>query len=345
MQSIVVEGQTGRSHIMIGETLANLGNHLPPGRTVIITDENVARLYKDQLPGGDIITIGMGERIKTLATLEEIFAQLISMEADRATFIVGIGGGIVGDITGFAASTYMRGLGFGFVATTLLAQVDASVGGKNGVNFKGYKNMVGVFNQPQFVIADIQLLATLPKEELACGLAEIVKHACIADAGYFEFIEHHADAIQRLDPEVIHKLVHDSVVIKADVVNKDEQEAGERRKLNFGHTVGHALEKTLGLSHGAAVSAGMVLAADLSREHGLLSDEQSRRIQELLTRLNLPTRIEFNPRAVIDAVGKDKKRHSDLIKFVLLDGIGKAVVKDIAIEELTRWIDTRAADS
>ena len=341
MQSIIVEGQTGRSHIMIGETLANLHNHLPPGRTILITDENVARLYKDQFPGCDIITIGLGEQVKTLATIETIYNQLVNLEADRSTFIIGVGGGLVGDITGFAASTYMRGLGFGFVASTLLAQVDAGVGGKNGVNFKGYKNMVGVFNQPEFVIADIGMLNSLPPEEIACGLAEIVKHGCIMDADYFEYIESHQREIAALNPEVMHRLVHGSVVIKADVVNQDEREAGERRKLNFGHTIGHALEKTLGLSHGAAVSVGMAMAADLSHEKGLLGKDDVDRIKALLTRLNLPTHVDFDTTRVLDALGKDKKRESDQIKFVLIEKIGSAVVQDVAIEELNNWIVKR----
>lgn len=323
---------------MVGETLDNLSNHLPPGRTILITDENVASHYQDRFPACDTITIGLGEKVKTLSTIEDIFDRLIALEADRTTFIVGIGGGIVGDIAGFAASTYMRGLDFGFVATSLLAQVDATVGGKNGVNFKGFKNMVGVFNQPRFVIADINLLKTLPPEELACGLAEIVKHACIMDKNYFDYIENKSDAIAELDPEVMHKLVYDSVVIKADVVNRDEREAGERRKLNFGHTIGHALEKTLGISHGAAVSVGMVFAADLSKQKGLLTDQEVGRIKALLNRLNLPTQVDFDKQAVIDAIGKDKKRESENIKFVLLDGIGRSVIEDISLEDLGRWI-------
>ena len=338
MQSIVVEGQTGRSHIMVGESLDNLANHLPPGRAIIVTDDNIARLYVDRFPACDIITIGQGEAIKTLATVENIYDQLIALEADRTTFIIGIGGGIVGDIAGFAASTYMRGLDFGFVASTLLAQVDATVGGKNGVNFRGYKNMVGVFNQPQFVIADISLLATLPPEEIACGLAEIVKHGCIADLHYFDYIEAHCDAIAQLNPEVMHKLVYGSVVIKSTVVNNDEREAGERRKLNFGHTIGHALEKTLGISHGAAVSIGMAMAADLSKTRGLLPSLDAARLGALLTRLGLPTRIDFDPAAVIEALGKDKKRESDLIKFVLLEGLGNAVITDISLDELAKWV-------
>ncbi len=158
MHEIIVQGRTGRSRILVGEPLAQLKRYLPQGRTILMTDEIVGRLYRERFPDGDVITIGCGEKNKTLETLARIYDQLIALEADRATFIVGIGGGIVGDVTGFAASTYMRGLRFGFAATTLLAQVDATVGGKNGVNFKGYKNMVGVFRQPEFVIADIGLL-------------------------------------------------------------------------------------------------------------------------------------------------------------------------------------------
>lgn len=338
MQSIVVEGQTGRSHIMIGETLGNLANHLPPGRTILISDEKVAEIYQAQFPPCDLITIGLGEKKKTLATIESIFDQLIALEADRTTFIAGIGGGIVGDVTGFAASTYMRGLRFGFVASTLLAQVDATVGGKNGVNFKGYKNMVGVFNQPEFVIADISLLKTLPPDQISCGLAEIVKHACIKDADYFDYIENHCEDILRLDPEVMHKLVYESVAIKAAVVNQDEREAGERRKLNFGHTIGHALEKTIGISHGQAVSVGSVMAAEFSHAKGLLSKEEVERIKNLIARLNLPAGIDFDRKAVFDALGKDKKRERERIKFVLLNNIGQAVVEDISIEELGRWL-------
>ena len=338
MQSIVVEGRSGRSRIFVGASLDRLGDHLPGGRTIIITDPNVKRLYGDRFPSADVITIGLGEKHKTLATIEEIFNRFIELEADRTTFVVGIGGGIVGDVTGFAASTYMRGLEFGFVASSLLAQVDATVGGKNGVNFKGYKNMVGVFNQPGFVLADIDMLKTLPPEEIACGLAEIVKHACIKDVRYFQYIEDHCDAIGRLDPQVMHKLVYDSVVIKSDVVNQDEREAGERRKLNFGHTIGHALEKTLGISHGTAVSVGMVMAARLSQQSGLLDPSAVQRIENLLTRLHLPVQIDFEPLAVFEALGKDKKRQGDKIKFVLLESIGRARIQDFAIEDLRRWL-------
>ncbi len=338
MHEILIQGQSGRSRVLVGETLDNLANYLPEGRTLIITDETVGALYGERFPRGDVITIGCGERHKTLDTLAMIYDRLIDAEADRSSFIVGIGGGIVGDVTGFAASTYMRGLRFGFVPTSLLAQVDATVGGKNGVNFKGYKNMVGVFNQPEFVLADIALLDTLPPEEIACGLAEIVKHGCIADAGYFDFIESHCDAIARMDHPTLLHLVDGSVRIKAAVVNQDEREAGERRKLNFGHTLGHAFEKTLGISHGAAVSAGMVQAAELSVQKGLLAPTHLDRIKTLLGRLDLPVALDFDRRAVFEALKKDKKREQTRLHFVLLETIGKAVVETVGLDELEKWL-------
>lgn len=338
MDLINVEAKTGCSKIMVGERLANLADHLPDGRTIIITDEKVRSLYHDQFPPVDVITIGCGEKNKTLATMASIYNQLIDLEADRSTFIVGIGGGIVGDVTGFAASTYMRGLRFGFVATTLLAQVDASVGGKNGVNIEGYKNMVGVFNQPDFVIADISLLNTLPKEEMASGLAEIVKHGCIASLDHFSYLEEHCDGVLNLDRNVLQRLVHDSIQIKASVVNQDERETGERRKLNFGHTLGHAFERTLGVSHGAAVSAGMVAATRFSVSKSLAGSDTLDRIQSLLDRLNLPTSLDCDPGVVFDALKKDKKRLRRQLHFVLLSTLGRATVELISLKELEGWL-------
>lgn len=338
MDLINIETKTGKSDIMVAERLANLADHLPDGRTIIITDEKVKSLYQDQFPPADVITIGCGEKNKTLDTMASIYDQLIDLEADRSTFIVGIGGGIVGDVAGFAASTYMRGLRFGFVATTLLAQVDATVGGKNGVNIEGYKNMVGVFNQPDFVIADISLLGTLPKEELASGLAEIVKHGCISSRNHFTYLEDHWEAVLNLDQDVMRRLVHDSIQIKAGVVNQDEREHGERRKLNFGHTLGHAFEKSLGVSHGAAVSAGMVAATRLSIDRGLLEAETLDRIQTLLGRLNLPTTLNCSPEVVFTALKKDKKRHLRELHFVLLSALGRATVELMSLDELEGWL-------
>ncbi len=334
MIRIDIKDATKPSAIYIGERLENLSEYLPSGRRVIITDTNVLTLCGSRFPSGEVIAIGTGEPIKTLETVQDIFQHLIETEVDRSSFIVGIGGGIVCDVTGFVASTYQRGLRFGFAATTLLAQVDASVGGKNGVNYKGYKNMVGVFNQPEFVLCDPALLTTLPAREVRCGMAEIVKHAAIASPELFNFLETHAQEALALEPVVVERLVAESVRIKAAVVSRDEREAGERRKLNFGHTFGHAIEKTTGVNHGEAVSAGMVAAAGLSVQLGYLDAEAKKRIEKLLRRLDLPVRVPIDVEAAIDALRRDKKRESENLHFVLLEAIGKAVVENIALEKL-----------
>ncbi|MBU0988058.1 MAG: 3-dehydroquinate synthase, partial [Proteobacteria bacterium] len=284
-------------------------------------------------------TIETGEKIKNLDTVRDIYEKLVAVGADRSTFIVGIGGGIVCDIAGFVASTYLRGVRFGFVSSTLLSQVDASVGGKNGVNFKNYKNMIGVFNQPEFVICDLNLLNTLPEKEVLCGLAEIVKHAVIGDRHLFAYLEAHYQEALALDKDVIGKLVYDSIIIKSAIVNQDELEKGERRKLNFGHTFGHAFEKTTGVPHGEAVSAGMVVASQLSVKRGRLSAKDAERIETLLQKIGLPVRIQAEGKSILDALKKDKKRKGDRIYFVLLNEIGNAFVDQIPIKELEKVIN------
>ncbi len=334
METITIKADSGPSRILIGERLENLHRYVPVAKPIIITDVNVGRLYPLDSMAAEVITIGIGEANKTLDTVQEIYAQLLSIEADRSSFIVGIGGGIVCDIAGFVASTFLRGVRFGFVATTLLAQVDASVGGKNGVNFKGYKNMVGLFHQPEFVICDPELLITLPPKEISCGLAEIVKHAAIADADLFTYMEQHAEDILALDRQAIERLVLASVRIKSTIVSRDETEKGERRLLNFGHTFGHAIEKVRGAAHGEAVSMGMVMASALSVKRGLLSVQENQRLLDLLKKLNLPHGFASSLHKIFDAVAKDKKRAGDRIHFVLLNEIGNAVVKQIDLEEL-----------
>lgn len=336
MKTLEIHGTTGNSRLMIGETLRNLKNYIPAEQTVIITDVNVRRLYEKDFPPCKVIEIGTGEAIKTLDTVQFILDKLLETEADRSVFIAGIGGGIVCDIAGFAASVYLRGVRFGFVSSTLLAQVDASVGGKNGVNFKGYKNMVGVFNQPEFVICDMNLLQTLPETERVCGFAEIVKHAVIGDPEMFAYLESHYENALNLDHQVIERLVWDSAVIKSSIVNRDEKEKGERRKLNFGHTFGHAIEKTAQVRHGEAVSAGMAIACALSVKRGYLRPADARRIERLLENLKLPTRIETDHEKALDALRRDKKREGEYINFVMIDAIGHAVVEEISLEELER---------
>jgi len=334
MENITINTNSGPSRILIGECLQNLQRYVPAARLIIITDVNVDKLYHLDSMAAEVIIIGTGEEIKTLETVQDICAQLISSGADRSAFIVGIGGGIVCDIAGFVASTFLRGVRFGFVATTLLAQVDAAIGGKNGVNFEGYKNMVGLFRQPEFVICDPEVLKTLPQKEIACGLAEIVKHAAIADLDLFAYLERQAESILALDSQAIKKVVSASVRIKSSIIGRDETEKGERRILNFGHTFGHVIEIATGVPHGEAVSMGMVYASNLSFKRGLLTAEEDQRLQVLLNDLSLPTRFDSKTEGVAEAIGKDKKRAGDRIHFVLLNGIGNAVVEQIAIEEL-----------
>jgi 3-dehydroquinate synthase len=336
VETFEIRGSTGKSKILIGETLQRLAKYLPAGldRTIVISDANVCEYYRDEFPTQKVIQIGTGEEIKNLATVQDIYERLLCLEADRSSFIVGIGGGIVCDIAGFVASTYLRGVRFGFVASTLLAQVDASVGGKNGVNFLGFKNIVGVFNQPEFVICDVNLLQSLPQKEILCGMAETVKHAAVEKPELFAFLEDRAQDALKLEPSVIERIIYDSVQLKSAIVNRDEREQGERRKLNFGHTFGHAIEKTVGLSHGEAVSVGMVVASALSVRRGLLADDEAARITRLLRKMELPTTIRGNPDRILDALGKDKKREGASVHFVLLEGIGRAVIEEISLDEL-----------
>jgi 3-dehydroquinate synthase len=334
MKTLEIHGSTGDSFIYVGETIQNLGNYIPTENVVIITDKNVKQLYENAFPPHPVITIGTGETIKNLDTVRNIYEKLVAAGADRSTFIVGIGGGIVCDIAGFVASTYLRGVRFGFVSSTLLSQVDASVGGKNGVNFKDYKNMVGVFNQPEFVICDLNLFKTLPKKEILNGMAEIVKHGAIENADLFAYLEEHSQKALVLDIEVIEKLVYDSIVIKSAIVNQDELEKGVRRKLNFGHTFGHAFEKTTGVPHGEAVSAGMVVASKISVKGGHLPAKDAQRIETLLQEIGLPVRIQAEWESVLDALTKDKKRKGNHIHFVFLHEIGNAFVDQISIKDL-----------
>lgn len=339
MRSVKLDTPIGKSVILIGERLENLKKYLPVKMPIIITDTNVQIHWGHYFPPGAVITIETGEAIKTLDTVSGIYDQLLELDADRGSFIVGIGGGIVCDVAGFVASTYMRGVRCGFVSTTLLSQVDASVGGKNGVNFGGYKNIVGVFRQPEFVICDQNLLQTLSPGDFQCGFAEIVKHGAIADDHLFAYLEQNWARALAHDPEVIEKVVHDSVMIKSTIVNRDATEQGERRKLNFGHTLGHAIEKVLQVPHGEAVSAGMVLASKLSEKRGYLQLGDATRLSNLLEKFNLPVRLEFNRQQVFEAIGKDKKREGDRLKFVLLKKIGEAVVNEISIHELDELLN------
>ena len=339
IKKYAVEGRQGRSDIYVGESLSRVESYLPDqGLCVIVTDENIQRLYGSSFPDVPVITIGAGEKIKTLSTVEYILQELIRIGCDRSSFLLAIGGGIVCDIAGFAASVFLRGIRFGFVSTSLLSQVDASVGGKNGVNLDAFKNMVGVFNQPEFVICDIDMLATLPEREVSNGLAEIVKHGLIKDLALLEFVENNQKKALSLDRDTVFRMVADSVAIKSRVVQDDEREAGERRKLNFGHTIGHAVEKLNPSGHGRAVAAGMVAAARFSQQKGYIGQKDVDRIIRLLSGLHLPVTVEFSSDQIVEAAARDKKKQGDSVFFVFLEAPGQARVDKISYKELNNFI-------
>jgi 3-dehydroquinate synthase len=327
----------GSFKMRIGDSLDDFRRYVPEN-TVIISDENVSSIYGHRWDGFPAIIIGAGEKIKTLDTVHAVYSQLMSYGIDRSGFVVGIGGGIVCDIAGFAASTYLRGIRFGFVPTTLLAQCDAAIGGKNGVNFEGFKNMIGTFNHPEFVLCDPKFLQTLPAIELTNGFAEVVKHALIANFHFFDWIEKNASGMMHLEPKVMTHLIERSAHIKTAVVSNDEKEKGERRKLNFGHTFGHAIEKVTGLSHGQAVSVGMSVASAISLQKGYINSKQYERIKMLLKALGLPVTMVAHRQAVIDAMFMDKKRQEDYIHFVLLKDIGSAIIEKMSLSDISGFI-------
>lgn len=345
MKALKVKAESRFSDILIGEKFTNLSNYTDKKKCVIISDSNLISLYGKQFPVGvPVIEMGLGEKNKTLQTLELIFDQFIKNEVDRSTYVVAIGGGIVCDVAGFAASTFMRGLSFGFVSTTLLSQVDASVGGKNGVNFRGYKNMAGVFNQPDFVICDTEMLRTLKRNEFISGFAEIIKSAAIKNPELFDYCGQNGKKAMEFDMETINHMVYESVVIKANIVEVDEREKGERRLLNFGHTFAHAIEKLTGILHGEAVSIGMVLAAKVSEKLGMLKENGSERLINTLKQYELPVVPNTDIGDLFSAMKHDKKREGDEIHLVLLQGIGHAVTQKITYSELESIVDDLRID-
>jgi 3-dehydroquinate synthase len=305
---------------------------------VLITDENVFQLHQQKFEGWKTIVIKAGEEHKQQATVDFIITQLITLEADRKTFIVGVGGGVVTDITGYAASVYMRGLKFGFVPTTILAMVDASIGGKNGVDVGVYKNLAGLIKQPDFLLFDYTLLQTLPNDQWVNGFAEIIKHACIKDALLFEMLEKFTLNDFKTDGALLAALIERNVAIKTTVVVNDEFEQGERKLLNFGHTIGHAIENMHRLPHGHAISIGMVAACNLSEKLNEFHFSEAKRVLQLLVKYHLPVDVETEYEKVFEVLKMDKKRSKNEMSFILLSKIGEAVIKSIPLEELHKHL-------
>lgn len=325
----------------------------PAAQALIVTNSTVQPLYAAQLKAAleskyqqvHTVMLPDGEAHKDWQTLNLIFDGLLSKGCDRKTVLFALGGGVVGDMTGFAAASYMRGVPFVQVPTTLLSQVDSSVGGKTAINHPLGKNMIGAFYQPQLVVCDLASLDTLPAREVSAGLAEIIKYGPIADMEFFEWLEAHMDALRSLEPAALMHAVKRSVEIKAWVVGQDEKEAGLRAILNFGHTFGHAIEAGMGYGnwlHGEGVGAGMVMAAHLSQRLGLVDASFVDRLTLLIARAGLPTRgavidATDNAGAYLEHMRVDKKAQAGEIRFVLIDGLGNATMRS-APDSLVREV-------
>jgi len=334
-----IKGNNSFSKIIIGERFDKLADYTNGKKLFIITDKNVVKIYGERFPEADVFAVGVGEMIKNYKTVNDIYSELIAKGHDRKSFIIGIGGGIVCDIAGFIASTYMRGVDFGFVPTTLLAQVDASIGGKNGINFDNYKNMIGTFNQPSFVLTDFSFLKTLSEEEYANGLAETIKHALIGSKVLLEMLIKKKSEILNRELSDIEDMIIKSVGVKVDIVKRDETEKGERKKLNFGHSLGHAIELTDNISHGKAVSIGMAYASEISYLLGEIDKGDYNKIVKLLNSFGLPVKTLASMDKLTEKLRMDKKKNKEKIDFVLLKSLGKAFVESMRFTDLEAIIN------
>lgn len=326
-----------------------LAPYLKGNQVAIITNETIAPLYLQQVQSAlgnrqvDVFQMPDGESYKSLDTYIQVMDFLLEKKHNRSTCLIALGGGVVGDLCGFVAATFQRGVDFIQIPTTLLSQVDSSVGGKTAVNHPAGKNMIGAFYQPLAVFADISVLETLPDREYAAGLAEVVKYGIIYDADFFAWLEANAQALVQREKYALTHIITRSCEVKAAVVSEDEREGGRRAILNYGHTFGHAIEKLLGygrLLHGEAVSIGMVMAARLSVEFSGLALADSQRIEKLLQQLNLPVTLkglELNAEAMIDAMGMDKKVVDGELRFVVADQMGSVrVASHVSVSALEK---------
>jgi 3-dehydroquinate synthase len=354
MQSFSVELGANAHEVHVGagllDDLGALATRagLRPGRAALVTDSNVAKLYAPRAIASleragfalEVIEIAAGEASKSLATLALLYDRMTAAEIDRSGAVFALGGGVVGDLAGFAAASYLRGIAVVQVPTTIVAQVDSSLGGKTGVNHPRAKNLIGAFHQPRAIVADVATLATLPEREYREGFAEVIKYGAIMDAAMVSDLERDFDRIVAREPAILEAVIARSLRHKAAIVASDEREGGPRKILNFGHTLGHALEASAGYGrylHGEAVAIGMVAALTLSEKHGGLSADEASRLVRLIARTGLPTAMPSTARhdaAFLSAIRMDKKRADGGIEFVLLDRMGHAFTRKLGIEEI-----------
>ena len=343
-QTLTVALNGGRSYpIYIGQNLLSssrdLSSHIHGRQVCVVTNETVAPLYLDKVNGllsqyqRDVVILPDGESYKTLDTVATIYDCLLKNKHNRTTTIIALGGGVVGDMAGYAAATYQRGVNFIQIPTTLLSQVDSSVGGKTGVNHPLGKNMIGAFHQPQCVLIDTDVLKTLPSRELSAGMAEVIKYGLIRDVAFYDWIEQNVQRLMSLDEAVISEAIARSCQNKADIVALDEKEGGIRAILNLGHTFGHAIEASQGYGvwlHGEAVAAGMVAALELSAVLGGVPGQEVQRLRDLLARVSLPTVLPENmsPEQFLELMSLDKKVLDGKLRLIILQALGQAIVTD-----------------
>ena len=349
MKMIPVMHVGGEYPVYVGQGLLSMASawtrHLT-GRVLVVTDETVAGHYLKRLEAllepvahCRVVVLPDGEDQKTLRNWQRLLDELVALEAQRDATVLALGGGVIGDMAGFAAASYMRGIRVVQVPTTLLAQVDAAIGGKTGVNLPAGKNLIGAFHQPAAVVVDVDTLATLDPRDYRAGLAEVVKYGAIRDAGFFQWLEQEAEALAARLPDALSEAIERSVANKAEVVAADEREAGERALLNFGHTFGHALETATAYQrfrHGEAVAIGMSLAARLSELLSLAPTGTAERLDALLVRLGLSTALpaDQEPGRLLELMRLDKKNVADQIRLILLERIGKAVLRPCSPDDI-----------
>lgn len=338
-----------KNYSLLAKEVENIG---AKGKKIcIVTDSNVGPLYCEQVKAElekvagkvTVFEFPAGEESKTLDTVKKLYTHLIEEHFERKDMLVALGGGVTGDMTGFAAATYLRGIDFIQIPTSLLAQVDSSIGGKTGVDFDQYKNMVGAFHMPKLVYMNLSALKTLPAEQFASGMAEVLKSGLIKDGAYYEWTINSLCEIQEQEISTLEKLVEGSCNIKRIVVEKDPKEQGERALLNLGHTIGHAIEKLMEfkLLHGQCVALGTIAAAHISWKRELLTTEEFFEIRDMMVGFDLPISMEgLDPSDVIATTKLDKKMENGSVKFILLNSIGKAfIAKDVTEEEMTNAIN------
>ncbi len=335
-QIATIGGKQTRYHF--NECLDAIPRLTPDRNTIILTDERISILLPEKLSRLQRIIVPSGEAHKKQQTVDRILEELIRLDADKESILIGIGGGVVTDLAGYVASVYMRGMRLALAPTTLLAMVDAAIGGKNGIDIGPYKNMAGTIYQPEFILFDYSVLSSLPMEEWQSGFAEIIKHACIADAGLFSDLQQHEISFYQNNPEALHTLVRRNVLLKTVLVAEDEQGAGKRNLLNFGHTLGHPLEMLHRIPHGHAISLGMMLAASCSEEiFGFPSTEKAA-LMHLLQQYGLPVARKTDAKQLLELAVKDKKKSGDAIRFILLKTIGEARIEKIPLAQFADLI-------